>query len=810
MTWIREWRCRWAIAAIAVVLSLSALSPGHAFAFEYGRPGASANAAGRLTRRTDSSGTIAFQYGAMGETTRIDRTLVATLAGTHSVSATTLFVHDSFGRMLSMRYPDGEEVHYSYNLGGQLESVDSTGPGASLGTNYVSSIRYDEFGSRIRMTAGNGVVTRYQYDPVMRRLAQLDSTMPTGAAMQALRYAYNLVGNISSMQNRGVTQTYTYDRLDQLTSAIGLSTRPLGAGPRAPIATQRYVQALGYDEIGNLRRNVQFDAIQIESAPARIRPDTSHDLIYTYDASRPHAPRCVGNRLVDYDLDGNQRHWEHRPDTCPGTERPDGERTNVWDEEDRLTRLTDDNADMEFRYDADGERTHRISMGHGRHDVTAYVSRFHSVRNEQFAMNHVFAGSERVATVMFNLPPTGPCVDGMLAGSGRFCTVTSGGPSTLPPTAGGPRTTLWYHTDHLQSTNYVTDARGRFTEHLEYFPFGEQWVEEQSGASSDTVPYRFTGHDWDSETRLYYAGARYYDPRQGQWLSGDPAGRGRLSGAQSTAALGLYSYSRNSPLVLRDPNGADPVSCLAPGACTPAAAANTRIVRPTFQPIEADVAVVPEPGDVRGWEAHFRAEAAERRAEEAAHPRPRGLIDTLLPDDLQGELLAAGLMVFGGARSGGGSAQARVARPTERIGPALDEGGFAPPAGGPPAPTSRPTFSNLGDPSRGRVVGAVAREGDAYRLAAGGEIDPGRYDFVVQGGELRIGSGHYALSGGRPVEFAGEIAFGPGGRVAEWTNASGHFRPAAAFAANAGLPMSAFRPVQFPAMVGGPQLPVHR
>jgi hypothetical protein len=37
------------------------------------------------------------------------------------------------------------------------------------------------------------------------------------------------------------------------------------------------------------------------------------------------------------------------------------------------------------------------------------------------------------------------------------------------------------------------------------------------------VPYRFTGQDFDQETRLYYHGARYYDPRTSVWQSADPA-----------------------------------------------------------------------------------------------------------------------------------------------------------------------------------------------------------------------------------------------------------------------------------------------
>jgi len=80
----------------------------------YGAPGASANGAGRLTRRTDSSGSIEFEYGAMGETSVVRRTLVGGTSFGVPVSVTTRFAHDSFGRMLSMQYPDGEAVSYGY------------------------------------------------------------------------------------------------------------------------------------------------------------------------------------------------------------------------------------------------------------------------------------------------------------------------------------------------------------------------------------------------------------------------------------------------------------------------------------------------------------------------------------------------------------------------------------------------------------------------------------------------------------------------------------------------------------------------
>jgi uncharacterized protein RhaS with RHS repeats len=66
----------------------------------------------------------------------------------------------------------------------------------------------------------------------------------------------------------------------------------------------------------------------------------------------------------------------------------------------------------------------------------------------------------------------------------------------------------YYHGDHLGSSNVITDRKGRTYEHVEYFPYGETWVDEQR--SQTNLPYRFTGKELDPETGMYYFGARYY------------------------------------------------------------------------------------------------------------------------------------------------------------------------------------------------------------------------------------------------------------------------------------------------------------
>ena len=71
--------------------------------------------------------------------------------------------------------------------------------------------------------------------------------------------------------------------------------------------------------------------------------------------------------------------------------------------------------------------------------------------------------------------------------------------------------------------------------------------------------YRFTGYERDAETSsvtgsMYYAFARYYNSREGRFMSGDPLA-GDISDPQT---LNRYSYVRNNPVNLTDPSGALP------------------------------------------------------------------------------------------------------------------------------------------------------------------------------------------------------------------------------------------------------------
>jgi RHS repeat-associated protein len=132
----------------------------------------------------------------------------------------------------------------------------------------------------------------------------------------------------------------------------------------------------------------------------------------------------------------------------------------------------------------------------------------------------------------------------------------------------------WYHSDHLGSTQLISNVDGEEYERIEYTPYGELWIEKASAATNIDIPYRFTGKERDDETGLYYYGARYLDPKYSRWLSPDPALSDYIPGAPindevkkkngelpgmggvfNTVNLHLYHYAGNNPVKYTDPTG---------------------------------------------------------------------------------------------------------------------------------------------------------------------------------------------------------------------------------------------------------------
>jgi RHS repeat-associated protein len=122
----------------------------------------------------------------------------------------------------------------------------------------------------------------------------------------------------------------------------------------------------------------------------------------------------------------------------------------------------------------------------------------------------------------------------------------------------------YYLTDHLGSTDGLTDVAGNIIEQTSYDSFGN------SGGSVRTR-YTYSGRERDPDTGLLYYRARFYDPQVGRFLSEDPLGL--------SAGPNPYEYGFDNPLRYVDPTGNQPwqQAALAGGGTVGGAAALERL-----------------------------------------------------------------------------------------------------------------------------------------------------------------------------------------------------------------------------------------
>jgi len=264
----------------------------------------------------------------------------------------------------------------------------------------------------------------------------------------------------------------------------------------------------------------------------------------------------------------------------------------TWDEDNRLKAVCTGRRLGCYTYDAGGERTYKVEADYLELDIngqvywqgyqsdrqTLYTSPY-LVFNNQGYTKHYYAGDQRVASVigggLANAPQplfTNPVFGFEIASIDDYKAKRTENelmmlrdmqniqlPDNLifsnflssqimqQNVANNPENLIYYyHPDHLGSASFISDASGLATQHLEYFPFGETFVEENVG--SFFTRYKFNAKEQDSESDLYYYGARYYDPKTSVWLGVDPL-------SDQNPHESPFVFCRNNPVLMVDPDG---------------------------------------------------------------------------------------------------------------------------------------------------------------------------------------------------------------------------------------------------------------
>ena len=265
--------------------------------YTYGKAGDPFNRAGRIALVEDASGGEAYSYGRMGEVTKTVRTVMASLADvrTYIYGAT----YDSWNRVRTMTYPDGEVVTYHYDAAGQVESLTSTKLGRE--STIVEKVGYDKEGHTVYSKLGNGMETTYSYDKVRDRLERME-LQGKGGKVMSNAYSYDAVDNILGMENsispqsnKGMnpsklggtfSHSYRYDKLDRLVNASG----------KAKNAS--YVMDMAYNVMSMPLHKYQEVDSSLTAHSYR------NDYLYE-DTSHPTAPTQIGHEHYTYDANGN-------------------------------------------------------------------------------------------------------------------------------------------------------------------------------------------------------------------------------------------------------------------------------------------------------------------------------------------------------------------------------------------------------------------------------------------------------------------------------------------------------------------------
>ena len=306
--------------------------------------------------------------------------------------------YDSWNRVQTMTYPDGEVVTYHYNAAGQVESLTSNKQGRQ--SVIVDRIGYDKEGHTVYTKLGNGTETTYTYDKQRERLQVMNLTAD-GQAVMENRYQYDAVDNILGITNAAnptsltklnkaklggrSSHTYEYDELNRLIHASGKAKRA------------SYDMVMSFGRMSEPLTKVQ----KVDSTTTA----KSYNFAYKYeDSNHPTAPTQIGHDHYTYDANGNP--------TLVTNDSANTTREMYWDEDNRLMVLSDNGKTSRYTYNAAGERIMK-SYGtmegvyingapqgitfHETDNFTLYPASILSVNKNRFT-KHYFIGDKRIAS----------------------------------------------------------------------------------------------------------------------------------------------------------------------------------------------------------------------------------------------------------------------------------------------------------------------------------------------------------------------------------------------------------------------------
>lgn len=397
------------------------------------------------------------------------------------------YQYDPAGNLIKTTDPSGKSTSYAVDGLGRVTSVKRE---TSNGEMAIAEYRCNPSGTIAGIDYGNGAKTSYSYDN-RDRVKQLQVLDPDGNVLVKQNMAYDPVGNRLSLSSHDEEDVrYEYDNLNRLTK----------------VSYPKDSEEFHYDNAGN-RLSLKHAFGEME---------------YIYDAASNKLNQMNinshGKVRYSYDGAGNQikENW------CTGDTLRKS-MTYKYDPEDRLIEMTLDEtllngegtkeSKSEYTYDDSGMRIKKSSPD----GTTVYhYDELNQVIAEsddkrQIKSSYIYANAQKIAEVK---------PDGSIN---------------------------YFHNDALGSPVLVTDKNAKDVQRYIYEPFGNMITSKGNGENH----YTFTGKERDSESNLFYFGARYYNPILGRFISKDIV----EPNYEDPQSLNRYVYAMNNPIKFIDPTG---------------------------------------------------------------------------------------------------------------------------------------------------------------------------------------------------------------------------------------------------------------
>ncbi len=119
-------------------------------------------------------------------------------------------------------------------------------------------------------------------------------------------------------------------------------------------------------------------------------------------------------------------------------------------------------------------------------------------------------------------------------------------------TASGATSTYYFQRNLLGDVIGIYNMSGTRVGGYAYDAWGNCTVTLDTNGIASKNPIRYRGYYYDSEARLYYLNARYYNPEWRRFISPDST---EYIDSESVNGLNLYTYCYNDPVNYEDPSG---------------------------------------------------------------------------------------------------------------------------------------------------------------------------------------------------------------------------------------------------------------